>query len=109
MLAIAQAGRTRWKIENEGFNCLKNQGYHLEHNFGHGQQGLANTLATINLFAFALHQLLDCVCPLWRRWRRRCYSRKRFIERLVKSVYDHGFPDWRSLFRAFLRQRARAG
>ena len=30
---IVRAGRARWKIENEGFNTLKNQGYHLEHNF----------------------------------------------------------------------------
>ena len=32
---------TRWKIENETFNTLKNQGYHAEHNFGHGNQYLA--------------------------------------------------------------------
>jgi hypothetical protein len=27
------AGRHRWRIENEVFNTLKNQGYNLEHNF----------------------------------------------------------------------------
>jgi hypothetical protein len=27
-------GRARWKIENETFNTLKNQGYQFEHNFG---------------------------------------------------------------------------
>jgi len=31
---LAQVGRTRWKVENETINVLKNQGYHLEHNFG---------------------------------------------------------------------------
>ena len=31
-----QGGRSRWKIENETFNTLKNQDYHLAHNFGHG-------------------------------------------------------------------------
>ena len=29
-------GRARWKIENETFNTLKNQGYNFEHNYGHG-------------------------------------------------------------------------
>ncbi len=29
---IVKAGRTRWKIENEGNNILKNHGYNLEHN-----------------------------------------------------------------------------
>ena len=31
---LVQGGRARWKIENETFNTLKNQGYHIEHNFG---------------------------------------------------------------------------
>ena len=42
---IVACGRARWKIENESFNVLKNHGYELEHNFGHGQGFLAMTLA----------------------------------------------------------------
>jgi hypothetical protein len=30
---IVTAGRLRWKIENEGFNTQKNQGYELKHKF----------------------------------------------------------------------------
>ena len=30
---ISEAGRLRWKIENEGFNSQKNQGYNLKHKF----------------------------------------------------------------------------
>ena len=33
---IMRGGRARWRIENETFNTLKNQGYHFEHNYGHG-------------------------------------------------------------------------
>ncbi len=29
-----------WKVENENNNTLKTKGYHLEHNFGHGQKHL---------------------------------------------------------------------
>ncbi len=36
--ATARMARSRWKIENETFNTLKNQGYGLEHNYGHGHQ-----------------------------------------------------------------------
>ncbi len=32
---LMQGGRARWKVENETFNTLKNQGYQFEHNFGH--------------------------------------------------------------------------
>jgi hypothetical protein len=40
LCAIMRGGRVRWKIENETFNTLKNQDYHLEHNYGHGKQHL---------------------------------------------------------------------
>ena len=35
---VMRTGRSRWKIEIETFNTLKNQGYHFEHNYGHGVQ-----------------------------------------------------------------------
>ncbi|PZN70807.1 MAG: hypothetical protein DM484_27835 [Candidatus Methylumidiphilus alinenensis] len=38
---IVRGGRARWKIENETFNTLKDQGYCLEHNYGHGEENLA--------------------------------------------------------------------
>lgn len=55
---IAACARARWKIENESFNVLKNHGYHLEHNFGHGKQYLAQVFVTLNLLAFAFHTAL---------------------------------------------------
>ena len=51
-------------MENEILNCPENHGYHLGHNFGPGRTSLANTLATINLYAFALHAMLACLCAL---------------------------------------------
>lgn len=55
---IATAGRARWKIENENNNVLKNNGYHLEHNFGHGKVHLSQTLFTLNIMAFLFHTVL---------------------------------------------------
>lgn len=57
--AIVTAGRSRWKIENENNNTLKNQGYHLEHNYGHGKKYLTRVLATLNLLAFLFHTILE--------------------------------------------------
>jgi len=54
----AQA-RSRWKVENENNNTLKNQGYHFEHNFGHGAMFLSMTLLTLNLLAFLFHSVLS--------------------------------------------------
>src|SRR3984893_6972822 len=39
--AIMRGGRARWKIENETYNTLKNQGYHLEQNYGNGAENLS--------------------------------------------------------------------
>ena len=40
ILKLMEFGRTRWMIENETFNTLKNQGYNFEHNYGHGEENL---------------------------------------------------------------------
>ena len=55
----------RWKIENEGFNVLKNNDCHREHNFEHGHHGLSNGLLTLNLIAFAFHGVCKELCELW--------------------------------------------
>jgi len=62
---IVACARARWKIENESFNVMKNHGYELEHNFGHGERFLAMTLAALNLMAFAWHTALDLLEPPW--------------------------------------------
>src|SRR6185436_18686277 len=64
---LAACARARWKIENESFNVLKNGGYHLEHNFGHGQQHLASLLVCFNLLAFAIHTVADLATGAWRQ------------------------------------------
>lgn len=55
---VAQAGRRRWKIAHENNNGLKSKGYHLEHNFGHGQQYRSATMLRLNLLAFLFHTVL---------------------------------------------------
>ncbi len=52
-----RGGRARWHIENETFNTLKNQGYHFEHNYGHGEKHLAVVMALLMMLAFAIDQV----------------------------------------------------
>ena len=59
VVAFIQAGRTRWKIENENNNTLKTKGYHFEHNFGHGEEHLSETLLSLNLLSFLFHTVLE--------------------------------------------------
>jgi Transposase DDE domain len=63
---IMRGGRARWKIENETFNTLKNQGYHLEHNYGHGDQNLSVVLVLLMMLTFLVDQVQQLCCPLFR-------------------------------------------
>lgn len=65
-LHLTRGGRARWKIENETFNTLKNQGYQFEHNFGHGEQNLSVVFALLMMLAFLVDQTQQLCCPLFR-------------------------------------------
>lgn len=57
VVEVAKAGRARWKIENETFNTLKNQGYQFEHNFGHGHKHLSTNFVLLMFLAFSIDQI----------------------------------------------------
>src|SRR5713101_3262904 len=63
---LMRGGRARWKIENETFNTLKNQGYNFEHNYGHGEQNLSVVFATLMMLAFLVDQTQQLCCALFR-------------------------------------------
>jgi hypothetical protein len=97
---IAAAGRARWKIENETFNVMKNHGYELEHNFGHGETFLAMTLAALNLLAFAWHTVLDIVEPPWQAARQAAAKRSSFFAHILTLTSYLVFPSWLALLQA---------
>ena len=55
---LMRAARARWKIENETFNTLKNQGYNFEHNYGHGNNNLCSNFTMLMMLAFLIDQVL---------------------------------------------------
>jgi hypothetical protein len=105
--ALAEAGRARWKIENEGNNVLKTKGYHFEHNFGHGKNHLANLLATLILLAFLLHTILDWVDDRYRQIRDRLPSRRTFFDHLRTLLLYLPFDGWDELM-AFMLDKLRS-
>ena len=90
---IMKGGRARWKIENETFNTLKNQGYNFEHNFGHGYNGLSNLFAGLMLLAFCIDQVLEAanleVAAILKKYgsRYNCYEkiRSKFCDFMISS------------------------
>ena len=57
VLTLTKTGRARWRIENETFNTLKNQGYQFEHNFGHGYKNLSHVFGLLMFQAFLIDQV----------------------------------------------------
>ena len=100
---LVRIGRCRWKIENETFNTLKNQGYHLEHNFGHGEKHLSMNFFLLNLLAFFMHQIFELTDPLYQECRRAFGSRRNLWDHLRISIRLLIFPDWETLLKRNLR------
>jgi hypothetical protein len=97
---IVACARARWKIENESFNVMKNHGYELEHNFGHGQTFLAMTLAALNLLAFAWHAALDLLEPPWQAAREAAAKRTSFFAHILMLTAYVIFPSWQVFLKA---------
>jgi hypothetical protein len=97
VVELAACGRARWKIENETFNVLKNNGYNLEHNFGHGKDNLATILVALNLLAFAIHTVCDIGDELWRATRQKLGPRYNFFGKLAAITTYLIFPSWDDL------------
>lgn len=97
MLIFIAAARTRWKIENENNNTLKNQGYNLEHNFGHGQENLSEILLSLNLLSFLYHNILELVNVDYQFIREKLRTLKKFFNNLRALLTYIWFTSWEDL------------
>ena len=97
---LMRGGRARWRIENETFNTLKNQGYHFEHNYGHGYQHLSVVFAVLMMLAFLVDQVQQMCCPLFQAVWAKLGSKRRLWERMSALFYDYALASMRQLFEA---------
>ena len=95
-----RGGRARWKIENETFNTLKNQGYHFEHNYGHGEQHLSVVFAMLMLLAFLVDQTQQLCCALFQAVWAKLGSKRLLWERMRALFYTYALASMRQLFEA---------
>ena len=99
---IMRGGRARWKVENETFNTLKNQGYHFEHNFGHGKKNLSVVFALLMMLAFLVDQTQQLACRLFQAVLEKEGSRKRLWEHMRALFYSLEFDSMETIYRALL-------
>jgi hypothetical protein len=99
---IMRGGRARWKIENETFNTLKNQGYHFEHNFGLGDKHLSTNFVMLMMMAFLVDQVQQLCCTLFRCVWKKLGSKRDLWERIRAMFYDFNLESMEMLHRALL-------
>jgi len=97
---LMRGGRARWKIENETFNTLKNQGYHFEHNYGHGTKHLSVVFAMVMMLAFLVDQTQQLCCALFQAVWAKLGSKRLLWERMRALFYDYALESMRQLLEA---------
>lgn len=102
-----RGGRSRWRIENETFNTLKNQGYHMEHNYGHGKKNLCTVLVTLMLLAFLVDQVQQACCPLFQAVLAKLKTRRELWDQLRSHFRHFIFTSFRHLWMTILKGSAR--
>jgi len=104
VVELVAAGRARWKIENENNNILKTKGYHLEHNFGHGQRGLSALLVTFNLLAHLFHTVLELRDQRYQAIRKARGRRMTLFDDLRALTIYLYFESWDALMAFMMEQ-----
>lgn len=103
-ITLARAGRCRWKIENECFNSLKNQGYEIEHNYGHGSEYLAYNMYLLTLLAFFFHQIFELSDGVYQACRQAYGSKRHLWENFRATIRMLIVEDWEQLMDLLLNE-----
>ena len=103
VFALMHGGRKRWAIENETFNCLKNQGYNLDRNYGHGKENLATNFALLMMLAFLIDQVQELCCSTFQQVFEKL-GRKKYLWSKLRSVFMTFTikTDWHGLWNIIL-------
>lgn len=95
---LMRGGRSRWKIENETFNTLKNLGYKFEHNYGHGKEYLATVFCLLMMLAFLIDQVQEIACGLFRAIKKFAGS-YRELWNCMKVLFQYvEVPSWEDFY-----------
>lgn len=94
---VMRAGRSRWRIENETFNTLKNQGYNFEHNYGHGYKNLCSVMTMLMMLAFLIDQVQQLCCKVYQKARQHVGTLSRFFEKIRNRIDLAVWNDWHHL------------
>lgn len=95
---VMRGGRARWRIENETFNTLKNQGYNFEHNYGHGNKNLCTIMGMLMMLAFTIDQLSELCDAAFQRAKMAVRAGFALWEKMRSVLAYFEFSDWDLVF-----------
>ena len=99
---VMKGGRSRWHIENQTFNTLKNQDDEFEHNYGQGEQHLATVFAMLMMLAFLIDQVQEYGCAFFQAARQRFHSRTSLWIKIKGLFKEFFIKNWESLWCAII-------
>ena len=100
---VANAGRGRWKVENENNNVLKTKGYPIEHHCGHGKKDLAAFLLSLNVLAFLCQTVLQWCDAKYAVLRQVLGRRQTFFDAIRALTRSMVFERWHHLMDCMIR------
>ena len=95
---VMRGGRARWKIENETFNTLKNQGYQFEHNFGHGNKNLCVVFSMLMMLAFLIDQVQALCCGFFKKMKANLKSNRALWEWIRAYFKCFEWGSWEEMY-----------
>lgn len=95
---LTRGGRSKWKIENETFNTLKNQGYNFEHNFGHGYKHLCTVFSLLMFLSFLVDQIQQRCCGLFQAALKNTKTRISLWDQFRSLWFGYTIHSWEDLW-----------
>ena len=105
VLKVSEGGRSRWKIENETFNTLKNLGYNFEHNYGHGKKYLSTIFCMLMMLAFLIDQVQEICCSLFQKCKKRAGTYKNLWMEMRTLFKFVKLSSWKNFYRILIGEK----
>lgn len=99
---LEKGGRSKWHIENQTFNTLKNQGYNFGHNFGHGCKYLSITMCYLMFIAFEIDQIQEHCGYYFKKLKAALRAKIYIWEEIKGALCNVIFYSWTELYEHIL-------
>ena len=84
------------------FKAIKNKGYNLEHNYGHGEINLNVNFASLMYLAFLIDQVEEETCELFQKSYEKLFTKVNLWEKIRSIFKFFDIENWTQILQAIL-------